>query len=68
MPGGTGCRLDARLVVGYRDEPVEVTDEFLRSIRDEAARLARLVDDFLMHSRMEAAMYAVRENLLDPDG
>lgn len=59
----TSIRSAAELVLMYRDEPPEVTGEFLESIRDEAARLGRLVDDFLAHSRMEAGIldYAVEE-------
>jgi signal transduction histidine kinase len=52
----TSIRSAADVVLMYRDEPAEVTDEFLKSIRDEAARLGRLVDDFLMVSRMEVGM------------
>jgi signal transduction histidine kinase len=52
----TSIRSAAEMILMYRDEPPEVTEEFTRSIRDEAARLGRLVDDFLAHSRMEAGI------------
>jgi PAS domain S-box-containing protein len=52
----TSIRSAADLVLMYRDEPPEVTDEFLAAIRDEAARLGRLVDDFLAYARLEAGI------------
>lgn len=59
----TSIRSAADLLVTYRDEPPEVTAEFLAAIRDEAARLGRLVDDFLAYARMEAGIldYEVQE-------
>ena len=59
----TSIRSAAEVVLMYEDEPAEVKQEFLRSIRDEAARLGRLVDDFLTYSRMEEGVleYDVEE-------
>lgn len=49
----TSIRSAADVVLMYDDAPAEETQEFLESIRDESARLGRLVDDFLAQACIE---------------
>ena len=49
----TSIRSAADVVLMYGEAPAEERQEFLEAIRDEAARLGRLVDDFLAQARIE---------------
>jgi signal transduction histidine kinase len=54
------------LMLMYKDEPPEVQEEFLMTVKREAGRLAKLVEDFLDVARIESGTFQYAFEVLDP--
>ena len=54
------CKLAAGQAVS------EIADELFLSVKTVSTYRARILEKLQLHTRMEAAMYAVRQNIIDP--
>ena len=68
LPRLTDRELEVLDLVAHGRLNREIADQLVISVNTVRNHMRNILEKLQMHSRMEAAMYAVRQRLIDPGG